>query len=115
MKKKTLTDYLEALPRDRKEKVSARAKEILAEEMSLQELRKAKQQSQQKLAEILHVKQGEISKIEHRTDMYVSTLRDYIEAIGGTLEITATFPNSPPIKINQFETEETETKEPMKV
>ncbi|MCC7529474.1 MAG: XRE family transcriptional regulator [Candidatus Melainabacteria bacterium] len=101
--KKTLNDYLQALPRERREKVDARAKEILAEEMSLQELRKARQQSQQKLAEVLHVKQGEISKIEHRTDMYVSTLRDYIEAMGGTLEITASFPNSPPIKINQFE------------
>jgi transcriptional regulator with XRE-family HTH domain len=115
MKKKTLNDYLEALPRERRQKVGVRAKEILAEEMSLQELRKAKQQSQQKLAEVLHVKQGEISKIEHRTDMYVSTLRDYIEAMGGTLEITASFPNSPPIKINQFETEETEAKKTMKV
>jgi DNA-binding XRE family transcriptional regulator len=108
--KKTLNDYLQALPAKRREKVNARAKEILAEEMSLQELRKARQQSQQKLAEVLHVKQGEISKIEHRTDMYVSTLRDYIEAMGGTLEITAYFPNSPPIKINQFEIEESQSK-----
>lgn len=113
--KKTLTDYMKVLPKERREKVEARAKEILAEEMSLQELRKAKEQSQQKLAEKLNVKQAEISKIEHRTDMYVSTLRDYIEAMGGKLEITASFPNSPPIKINQFESEESESREAMKV
>ena len=112
--KKTLNDYLKALPKERRQKVDARAKEILSEEMSLQELRKAKQQSQQKLAEKLNVKQAEISKIEHRTDMYVSTLRDYIEAMGGTLEITASFPNSPSIKINQFEAEEPESREAMK-
>jgi transcriptional regulator with XRE-family HTH domain len=111
--KKTLNDHLKALPNERRQKVEARAKEILVEEMSLQELRKALEHSQKKLAEKLQVNQGEISKIEHRTDMYVSTLRDYIEAMGGTLEITASFPNSPPIKINQFETEE--SREPMKV
>lgn len=103
--KKTLNDYMQALPPERKEKVEKRAAELIAEEMSLQELRKAKEQSQQKLAEILHVKQSEISKIEHRTDMYVSTLRDYIEAMGGTLEITASFPQCRPVKITQFETE----------
>jgi transcriptional regulator with XRE-family HTH domain len=61
------------------------------------------QQSQQRLAEKLHVKQAEVSKIEHRTDMYVSTLRDFIQAMGGTLEITASFPNRPPVRITQFE------------
>lgn len=102
-KKKTLNDYMKALPSARKNKVIKRAQELIAEEMGLQELRKAMQQSQQRLAEKLHVKQAEVSKIEHRTDMYVSTLRDYIQAMGGTLEITASFPNRNPIKITQFE------------
>ncbi len=102
-KKKTLNDYMKALPSTRKNKVIKRAQELISEEMGLQELRKAMQQSQQRLAEKLHVKQAEVSKIEHRTDMYVSTLRDYIQAMGGTLEITASFPNRNPIKITQFE------------
>jgi transcriptional regulator with XRE-family HTH domain len=101
--KKTLNDHLQALPRARREKVERRAEELIAEEMGLQELRKAMQQSQQRLAEKLHVKQAEVSKIEHRTDMYVSTLRDFIQAMGGTLEITASFPNRPPVRITQFE------------
>lgn len=71
--------------------------------MGLQELRKAMQKSQQSLAEKLHVKQAEVSKIEHRTDMYISTLQDFIQAMDGTLEITASFPNRNPIKITQFE------------
>lgn len=112
-KKKTLNDYMESLPPARREKVEQRAKELIAEEMSLQQLRKAMQQSQQRLAERLDVKQAEVSKIERRADMYVSTLRDFIQAMGGTLEITASFPNRPPVKITQFEiiTDEQKTAE----
>lgn len=101
--KKNLNDYLQALPQDRREKVEKRAAKLIAEEMSLQDLRKARQQSQKTLAEKLQVKQAEVSKIEHRTDMYVSTLRSYIEAMGGTLDIVASFPNSDPIRISNFE------------
>lgn len=101
--KKTLNDYLKALSPERREKVEKRAAELIAEEMTLQELRKARQQSQQSLAEKLHVKQSEVSKIEHRTDIYVSTLRGYVQAMGGSLDIIASFPNSTPIRISQFE------------
>ena len=71
--------------------------------MGLQDLRKALQYSQKALAEKLNVKQAEISKIEHRTDMLVSTLRAYVEQLGGSLEITVHFPGKQPIKITQFE------------
>lgn len=101
-RKKTLNDYLDNLPSARKAKIEKRAKELIAEEMDLQALRKAMQQSQQKLAEKLNVQQAEVSKIERRTDMYVSTLRNFIQAMGGTLEITASFPDHAPIKITQF-------------
>jgi transcriptional regulator with XRE-family HTH domain len=101
--KKTLNDYLEALPSDRRKKVDKRTAELIAEEMTLQQLRKARQQSQKFLAEKLHVKQAEVSKIEHRADMYVSTLRDYVEALGGSLDIIASFPNRSPVRISHFE------------
>lgn len=101
--KKTLDDYLRGLPKARREKVEARAAEIAAEEMTLQELRKAKQKSQQDLARKLHVKQAEISKMERRTDMYVSTLRSYVQAMGGSLDIIVRFPNSGAVRITQFE------------
>lgn len=70
-------------------------------EMPLQELRQARQMSQKRLAEILSTKQANISRIEHRTDMYISTLRNYIEAMGGELDIIARFPDGE-IHINQF-------------
>src|SRR5262245_42799056 len=70
--------------------------------MPLQELRQARQLSQEQLATILRVKQASISKLERRADMYISTLRQFIEAMGGELEITAKFPEGV-VKITQFQ------------
>jgi len=73
----------------------------MSHEMVLQDLRQARHLSQERLAELLHTKQANISKIEHRTDMYISTLRDYVEAMGGELEIIAQFADVK-VKISQF-------------
>jgi transcriptional regulator with XRE-family HTH domain len=73
----------------------------LVEEMNLHELRQAKALSQVKLAESLRVNQAAVSKIEHRTDIYISTLREYIRAMGGDLEIIARFPDGA-VKISNF-------------
>ena len=70
--------------------------------MPLQELRQARQLSQEQLATILRVKQASISKLERRADMYISTLRQFIEAMGGELEIMAKFPEGV-VKITQFQ------------
>jgi transcriptional regulator with XRE-family HTH domain len=70
--------------------------------MPLQELRHARNLSQEQLAQILSVKQAAVSKLEKRTDMYISTLRNFIKAMGGDLEIIATFPDGA-VQINQFE------------
>jgi transcriptional regulator with XRE-family HTH domain len=59
----------------------------------LGEVRRARQMTQETLAETLGMSQSEVSKVERRTDVYVSTLRRYIEAMGGELEIVARFPN----------------------
>jgi len=75
--------------------------EQLLKEMPMNELRQARQMSQERLAETLGKKQASISKIEHRTDMYISTLRSYIEAMGGQLKIVAHFPDGD-IVISQF-------------
>lgn len=74
----------------------------MLKEMPLQELRQAHQMSQERMAEILNTKQANVSRIERRTDMYISTLRSYIEAMGGQLDIVARFPNGE-VHINQFE------------
>lgn len=74
----------------------------LMQEMPLQELRQARKMSQEQMAKNLHTKQSNVSRIEKRTDMYISTLRSVIKAMGGDLEIVARFPDGN-IRINQFE------------
>lgn len=78
-----------------------RARQLLAE-MPLQELRHARELTQQALAKALGSNQASVSKLEQRTDMYVSSLRGYIRAMGGELEIVARFPDGV-VRINQFE------------
>ena len=70
--------------------------------MALDELRNAKQLTQADMAELLNVPQSSISRIEQRTDMYLSTLRNYVHAIGGVLQIQAVFPAGGAIIINRF-------------
>jgi ribosome-binding protein aMBF1 (putative translation factor) len=77
-----------------------KAQAMLAE-MPLNELRQARGLSQKKLAEALHIQQPAIAKMERRTDMYISTLRSHIEAMGGKLEVLASFPEGT-VKINNF-------------
>jgi len=81
-------------------KAAAKANEMLAE-MPLNELRQARGLSQKILAEVLHIQQPSIAKMEKRTDMYISTLRSHIEAMGGELEVIARFPDGA-VKINNF-------------
>jgi DNA-binding XRE family transcriptional regulator len=75
----------------------------IVEEMPLQRLREARHLTQARLANVMGVSQSEISKIERRTDVYVSTLGSYVEAMGGRLEVSAIFPDGGIVKINQFE------------
>ena len=81
-------------------KADIKARAMLAE-MPLNELRQARGLSQKMLAEVLHVQQPSIAKIEKRTDMYLSTLRSHIEAMGGELEVIARFPDGS-VKISNF-------------
>src|ERR1700728_1330487 len=74
----------------------------LLEEMSLHQLRKARELTQAKIAGELHMGQGDVSKLERRTDMYVSTLASYLQAVGADLEIRAVFPDGRAVKITQF-------------
>lgn len=88
------------MPRKHRDRAAARAEAILAE-MSLRELRQARELAQQDLAESLGQRQAGISKLERRADMYVSTLRRYIEAMGGQLDLVARFPEGD-VRIGQF-------------
>ena len=85
---------------ERRTKIAQRVKKALAE-MPLNELRKARGLSQKMLAEALNIQQPAIAKLEKRTDMYISTLRSHIKAMGGDLEVIARFPDGD-VRIENF-------------
>ena len=95
--------------RKQQQAIKKRTAELIAEEATLRQLREAREQSQIELGEKLHIKQAAVSKLERRADMYLSTLRSFIEAMGGTLEIVARFPNQA-VRITQFEALDPEQK-----
>lgn len=82
-------------------RAAARAEAMLLE-MQLQDIRKSRNVTQVELAHLLNVEQAAISKLENREDMYVSTLREYIRALGGELQLVAKFPDAE-IKVHNFE------------
>src|SRR5262245_53660856 len=98
----SLDDYIAKLPEKDQQVIKKRTAELIAEEKSLRQLREARERSQQEVARKLNINQAAVSKLERRTDMYLSTLRNYIEAMGGQLEIIAHFPNQA-IRIKHFE------------
>jgi transcriptional regulator with XRE-family HTH domain len=81
----------------RRKKVEARAAELIAEEMTLQELRRARKLTQVRMAKKLGVSQDGISKLEKRSDLLLSTLRKTVEAMGGRLSLVAEFPDRNPV------------------
>lgn len=89
---KNFSELRARMPRASLVRSQARADALLAE-MPLNELRLARGLSQKALADLLHVQQPSIAKLEKRTDMYLSTLRSHIEAMGGALELVAHFPD----------------------
>lgn len=96
----TLKESMERLPKTRRKKVESRAEQLIAEEMSLQDLRKAMAQTQERVAKTLGIKQENVSRIEQRTDLLISTLRGYVEAMGGKLHLVTEFEGRPPIELS---------------
>ncbi len=92
-----LQEILDELPQDERRAVAARAQELVAEEMSLRDLRQAHQLTQERVAESLGIGQEGVSRLEKRTDLLLSTLRGYVEAMGGRLRLIADFPDRPPV------------------
>ena len=101
-----LDDVMAALPKERRQRVEARALELA----TLKDLRQAAEQTQEQMAAILGVGQDTISRLEKRTDMLLSTLRHYVESMGGQLNLVAQFPNRPPVVIEHLGMQSTERK-----
>ncbi|MGA7196953.1 MAG: XRE family transcriptional regulator [Roseiarcus sp.] len=99
---RSLDQILGKLPRERRERVEARYQQLRQEVEGLRELRQIAGKAQADIATALNIKQPSVSKIEKQADMYLSTLRSYIEAIGGELELTVKLPQRPALRIHRL-------------
>ncbi len=93
----TLKDKMNALDPRRRTKVERRAKHLIAEEMSLQQLRRAHKLTQAKVGKSLGIGQDSVARLEQRSDVLISTLRHYVKSMGGELKLVAEFPNHKPV------------------
>ena len=94
-----VNDIIASLPPDRQAKIKARAAELIAEEMTLQDLRKAREFTQIRMGELLNMRQENVSRLERRADLLISTLQSYIAAMGGELSLVVEFKDRSPVKI----------------
>jgi len=101
---RNVNELIEKLPAARRRKIEKRAAELIEEELTLRELRRARKLTQSKLARSLGIAQKQISEVEKRTDMHISTLRRTIEAMGGELTLTAKFPDHAPVVLTGLST-----------
>jgi hypothetical protein len=97
---RTLNQVLAALPKARRDRIDARYRELRNEVESLAALRKAAGKAQVDIASSLKISQPSVSKIEKQTDMYLSTLRGFVEAVGGDLELVVRFPKQDPLHLS---------------
>ncbi len=84
---------------DRRESIEAETERLYQEYLTLQELRKAKALTQTQLAETLGIRQATVAKMEKRNDLMISTLRNYVEAMGGRLDLVVEFPDRVPVHL----------------
>jgi transcriptional regulator with XRE-family HTH domain len=96
----TLEERMNELSPARRKKVEARTAELIAEEMTLRELRRARKLTQVRVAKALRISQDGVSRLERRTDLMLSTLRKSVEAMGGNLSLIVEFPDRAPVLLS---------------
>ena len=99
---KTLQEKIAEQPAASRRKIARRVAELVAEEMTLRDLRKARKITQVQLAKKLGVNQEQVSRSEKRADIHLSTLKRSVEAMGGTLTLVAQFPDGPAVRLTGF-------------
>ena len=97
-----LQEIWETLPDERKRRIEAQAEKLRAEHLTLRELRKAAGLTQVNLSETLSIPQSNVSRLESNSDMLLSTLRNYVEAVGGKLNLVVELPDNQPIVLGEF-------------
>jgi DNA-binding XRE family transcriptional regulator len=96
---KSLEDVMSAFTPEQRARVEARAQELIEEELTLRDLRQAHHLTQERMAELLGVEQENVSRLERRADLLLSTLTSYVAAMGGKLRLIAEFPNRKPVAV----------------
>src|SRR6202142_614418 len=96
----TLKDKMKELSPAQRKKVEARAAQLIAEEMTLRELRRARKLTQVRMAKTLGITQDSVSRLEKRSDLLLSPLRKTVEAMGGSLSLVAEFPDRDPVVLS---------------
>jgi len=99
---RTLNDVIKGLPLDQQQEIEVQAERLIEDEMTLRDLRKAHDLTQERMAEALHISQDGVSRIEKRSDFLLSTLSSYVEAMGGTLRLIAEFPDRKPVLLSSL-------------
>lgn len=99
---RNLNDIIAALPADEQVAIESRYQELKHEVEGLRELRQIAGKAQEEIATALNIKQPSVSKIEKQADMYLSTLRSYVEAVGGKLELTVKLPAHPALRLQSL-------------
>jgi transcriptional regulator with XRE-family HTH domain len=107
---KTLDRKMKSVGTKRRKKIKARAAALIAEEMTLQELRQARKLTQVRMAKALGITQDGVSRLEKRSDLLLSTLRKSVEAMGGSLSLVAEFPDREPVILSGISIMETDSK-----
>ena len=95
----SLDDVLKKMTPAQRARVKARAQELIEEELTLRDLRQAQHLTQERMAELLGVEQENVSRLERRADLLLSTLSSYVSAMGGKLRLIAEFPNRKPVAV----------------
>src|SRR5215510_11087257 len=107
---KTLNQKIGELGPARRKRLENRAATLIAEEMTLQELRQARKLTQVRMAKTLGISQDGVSRLEKRSDLLLSTLRKSVEAMGGSLSLVAEFPDREPVILSGIAATEIESK-----
>ena len=95
-------DFIASFPAGRRAAIQARAKELIAEELTLRDLRKALDLTQTQLGAILGIGQEHVSRLEQRSDLLLSTLASYVEAMGGELKLMVQFSDRAPVVLTNL-------------
>jgi len=98
----SLEEMLAEIPAERRKRIEKRGAELIAEEINLRELRRLRKLTQVRLSKKLKIGQEGVSRIEKRTDLYLSTLRSYVEAVGGKLSLIVEFPDQSAVMLAGF-------------